>query len=165
MLAGWRPLPMKSWLQVIYPLLKAAIFDTFCLVAPQTQEGSEEAQQHVVFLHSVYKARLKARYKQFPSPTTISGTWIGLSSKAGFISRSTAVAVMSLCPGMRPGSLWWAGGSHGVGVQHQLFLTYDLGCVLLATAGDGWLELIYLETTAIGRKTAQCRQNMFLDTN
>jgi len=28
-------LPLKSWLQVTYPLLKAASFDTFCLVAPQ----------------------------------------------------------------------------------------------------------------------------------
>jgi len=26
--------PLKSWLQVIYLLLKAASFDTFCLVAP-----------------------------------------------------------------------------------------------------------------------------------
>jgi len=30
------PLPLKSWLQVTYPLLKAASFDTFCLVAPQS---------------------------------------------------------------------------------------------------------------------------------
>jgi len=29
------PFPMKFWLQVTYPLLKAASFDTFCLVAPQ----------------------------------------------------------------------------------------------------------------------------------
>ena len=32
----WRdPFPLKCWLQVTYPLLKAASFDTFCLVAPQ----------------------------------------------------------------------------------------------------------------------------------
>jgi len=30
-----RPLPLKFWLQVTYPLQKAASFDTFCLVAPQ----------------------------------------------------------------------------------------------------------------------------------
>jgi len=30
-----RPLPLKCWLKVTYPLLKAASFDTFCLVAPQ----------------------------------------------------------------------------------------------------------------------------------
>ena len=31
-----RPLfPLKFWLQVTYPFLKAASFDTFCLVAPQ----------------------------------------------------------------------------------------------------------------------------------
>ena len=29
------PFPLKFWLQVTYPLLKAASFDTFCLVAPQ----------------------------------------------------------------------------------------------------------------------------------
>jgi len=27
-----RPLPLKSWLQVTYPFLKAASFDTFCLL-------------------------------------------------------------------------------------------------------------------------------------
>ena len=37
-LAAGRPFPLKSCLQVIYPLLKAASFDTFCLVAPQPQE-------------------------------------------------------------------------------------------------------------------------------
>ena len=30
-----RPVPMKSWLQVTYPLLIAASLDTFCFVAPQ----------------------------------------------------------------------------------------------------------------------------------
>ena len=30
-----RPLPLKLWLKVTYPLLKAASFDTFYLVAPQ----------------------------------------------------------------------------------------------------------------------------------
>ena len=29
------PFPLKFWLQVTCPLLKAASFDTFCLVAPQ----------------------------------------------------------------------------------------------------------------------------------
>jgi len=29
------PFPVKSWLKLTHPLLKAAIFDTFCLVAPQ----------------------------------------------------------------------------------------------------------------------------------
>ena len=29
------PFPLKFWLQVTYPLMKAASFDTFCLVAPQ----------------------------------------------------------------------------------------------------------------------------------
>ena len=28
--------PLKFWLKVTYPLLKAASFDTFCLVAPQS---------------------------------------------------------------------------------------------------------------------------------
>jgi len=27
--------PLKSWLKLTHPLLKAANFDTFCLVAPQ----------------------------------------------------------------------------------------------------------------------------------
>ena len=46
-LAGGRPLPLKSWLQVTYPLLKAASFDTFCLVAPQLQEIENEVQLHL----------------------------------------------------------------------------------------------------------------------
>ena len=29
------PFPLKFWLQVTYPLLKASSFDSFCLVAPQ----------------------------------------------------------------------------------------------------------------------------------
>ena len=29
------PFPLKFWLKVTYPLLKAASFDKFCLVAPQ----------------------------------------------------------------------------------------------------------------------------------
>ena len=32
---GDDPFPLKSWLKLTHPLLKAAIFDTFCLVAPQ----------------------------------------------------------------------------------------------------------------------------------
>jgi len=39
--------PLKSWLQVTYPLLKAASFDTFCLVAPQPQEIEKEVQLHL----------------------------------------------------------------------------------------------------------------------
>jgi len=47
MLAGGRPFPQKSWLQVTYPLLKAASFDTFCLVAPQPQEIEKRVQLHL----------------------------------------------------------------------------------------------------------------------
>jgi len=36
--------PLKPWLQVTYPLLKAASFDTFSLVAPQPQEIEKEVQ-------------------------------------------------------------------------------------------------------------------------
>ena len=32
---GDDPFPLKFWLQVTYPFLKAASFYTFCLVAPQ----------------------------------------------------------------------------------------------------------------------------------
>jgi len=32
---GDDPFPVKSWLKLTHPLLKAASFDTFCLVAPQ----------------------------------------------------------------------------------------------------------------------------------
>ena len=35
---GDDPFPLKFWLQVTYPLLKAVSFDTFCLVVPQPQE-------------------------------------------------------------------------------------------------------------------------------
>ena len=40
-----RPFPLKLWLKVTYPLLKAASFDMFCLVAPQLpQNGDQNAQ-------------------------------------------------------------------------------------------------------------------------
>jgi len=32
---GDDPFPLKSWLNLTHHLLKAACFDTFCLVAPQ----------------------------------------------------------------------------------------------------------------------------------
>ena len=32
---GDHPFPLKSWLELTYPLLVAASLDTFCLVAPQ----------------------------------------------------------------------------------------------------------------------------------
>ena len=35
---------LKSWLKLTHPLLKAASFDTFCLVAPQPQEIEQEGQ-------------------------------------------------------------------------------------------------------------------------
>jgi len=38
---------MKSWLQLTYPVLKAAIFDIFYLVAPQTQSIEKEVQLHL----------------------------------------------------------------------------------------------------------------------
>jgi len=41
------PFALKSWLQVTYPLLKAASFDTFCLVAPQPQETEKDVQLHL----------------------------------------------------------------------------------------------------------------------
>ena len=46
-LVGHDPFPLKSWLQVTYPLLKAASFDTFCLVAPQPQETGKEVRLHL----------------------------------------------------------------------------------------------------------------------
>jgi len=39
--------PLKSWLQVTYPIMKAARFDTFCLVASQPQEIEKEVQLHL----------------------------------------------------------------------------------------------------------------------
>ena len=46
MLAGDDPFPLKSWLKLTHPLLKAARFDTFCLVAPQPLEIEKEVQLH-----------------------------------------------------------------------------------------------------------------------
>ena len=46
-LQGDDPFTLKSWLQVTYPLLKAASFDTFCLVAPQPLEIEKEVQLHL----------------------------------------------------------------------------------------------------------------------
>jgi len=42
--SGDDPFPLKFWLKVTYPLLKAASFDTFCLVAPEPYE-IEQGQQ------------------------------------------------------------------------------------------------------------------------
>ena len=44
---GKDPFPLKSWLQVTYPFLKAASFDTFCLVATQPQEIEKELRLHL----------------------------------------------------------------------------------------------------------------------
>jgi len=44
---GGRPFPLKCRIQVTYPLLKAARFDTFCFVAPQPQEIEKEVQLHL----------------------------------------------------------------------------------------------------------------------
>jgi len=41
------PFPLKFWLKVTYPLLKAASFDTFCVVAPQPYEIEKEVQLRV----------------------------------------------------------------------------------------------------------------------
>ena len=53
--------PLKSWLQVTYPLLKAASFDTFCLVAPQPQETGKEVQLHLTPAPALHTLRLIAR--------------------------------------------------------------------------------------------------------
>ena len=53
-----------------------------------------------------YRLRLKARYRQFPSPATCSGTWF--PSKSGLTSWCIAVAVRSLCPRSTAGSGWCA---------------------------------------------------------
>jgi len=44
---GDDPFPLRCWLQVTYLLLKAASFDTFCLVAPQPQEIEKELELHL----------------------------------------------------------------------------------------------------------------------
>jgi len=38
------PFTLKSWLKLIHPFLKAASFDTFCLVAPEPYEIEKEVQ-------------------------------------------------------------------------------------------------------------------------
>jgi len=40
------PFPVKSWLELIYPLLIAASLDTFCLIATQPSELEKEVQLH-----------------------------------------------------------------------------------------------------------------------
>jgi len=44
---GDDPFLLKSWLKLTHPLLKAASFDTFCLVARQPQEIEKEVQLHL----------------------------------------------------------------------------------------------------------------------
>ena len=41
------PFSMKTWLKLTHPLLKAACFDTFCLIAPQPHEIEKEVQLHL----------------------------------------------------------------------------------------------------------------------
>jgi len=54
------PFCLKFWLQVTYPLLKAASFDTFCLVAPQPQEIEKDVQLHLT----------RTRHGLFNEPST-----------------------------------------------------------------------------------------------
>jgi len=44
---GDDPFHLKSWLKVTHPLLKAASFGTFCVVAPQPQKIEREVQFHL----------------------------------------------------------------------------------------------------------------------
>jgi len=46
-LAGGRPVPPEILAPSDLPLLKAASFDTFCLVVPQPQEIEKEVQLHL----------------------------------------------------------------------------------------------------------------------
>jgi len=69
---GHDPFPLTSWLQVTYPLLKAASFDTFCLVAPQPQEIEKE----VPITHSKNSTRAFQRaINQGSMPPLSSSKW------------------------------------------------------------------------------------------
>jgi len=65
---GDDPFPLKSWLQVTYPLLKAASFDTFCLVAPQLQDTEKEVQLHLT--------RTRHRLSNEPSSKVLRHPWL-----------------------------------------------------------------------------------------
>jgi len=64
------PFPLKSWLHVTYPLLKAASFDTFCLVAPQPQEIEKEVQLHLNSTRAFQRA-----INQGSTPPLTSSKW------------------------------------------------------------------------------------------
>jgi len=89
-LAGDDPFPLKSWLQVTYPLLKAASFDTFCLVAPQTQEIEKEVQLHLTRARHGFSNEPSTKVLNAKGPTGIGSTCVAHASP------HSAAAVTSL---------------------------------------------------------------------
>ena len=79
-----RPLPLKFWLQVTYPLPKAASFDTFCLVAPQPQEIEKEVQLHLKELDTGFPTSHQSRFYAAPNFLKMGIKYLNLSSFGQF---------------------------------------------------------------------------------
>ena len=63
--------PLKCWLKLTHPLLKAVSFDTFCLVAPQPQEILKEVQ----LLNKNWTWAFQRAINQGSSPPLTSSKW------------------------------------------------------------------------------------------
>jgi len=80
LLAGDDPFPTKSWLQVTYPLLKAASFDTFCLVAPKPPEIEKEVRLHLTRTRHELPTSNQSRFYAAPNFLKIGIKYLNLSS-------------------------------------------------------------------------------------
>jgi len=72
--------PLKSWLQVTYPLLNAASFDTFCLVTPQPQEIQKDIQLHLTRTRLGFPTSHQPRFYAAPNFRKIGIKYPNLSS-------------------------------------------------------------------------------------
>jgi len=68
---GDDPFSLKSWLQVTYPLLKAASFDTFCLVAPHQQQTEKSS----ITLNKNWTRAFQRAIYQGSTPPLTSSKW------------------------------------------------------------------------------------------
>ena len=86
---------LKSWLQVTYPLLKAARFDTFCLVAPQPQELEKEVQLHLTRTRMGFSTSHQPTFYTAPNFLKMGIKCLNLSSFGQFRQYRTKSLVQS----------------------------------------------------------------------
>jgi len=83
------------WLQVTYPLLKAASFDTFCLVAPQSQEIEKEVQLRLTETRHAHSNEPLKRFYAAPNFLKMGIKYLNLSSFEQFRQCRTKSLVQS----------------------------------------------------------------------